>query len=192
MAMGNLRIKVLIGVAAAIGVFLLVTSGPSDEANAVVAPRIARAQPVSDEQQLLGHPAGRNVSSTRETFSVGTVSELLHRMNNRVAARGDSKALFHKLSWYVPPPPPPPPPAPVYTPPPPPTAPALPFGVMGSYSRPGDPTVYFLTRNDRVFDVRVGDTIDSTYKVDGEANGQLLLTYMPLKIQQSLTLGAAQ
>jgi hypothetical protein len=192
MAIANLRIKVLIGVAAAIGVYLLVSSGPADEANAVVAPRTPRAPPPSDETQLLAQPAGRNVSSTRQTVSVGAVSELLNRLNHRVVARGDSKALFHKLSWYVPPPPPPPPPAPAYTPPPPPTAPALPFGVMGSYSRPGDPTVYFLTRNDRVFNVRIGDTIDSTYKVDGEANGQLLLTYMPLKIQQSLTLGATQ
>jgi len=77
-------------------------------------------------------------------------------------------------------------------PPPAPTAPPLPFGVMGSYARPGDAPVYFLTRGDRVFDVRVGDTIDHTYSVDSATNGQLLFTYLPLKIQQSLALGGTQ
>jgi hypothetical protein len=63
---------------------------------------------------------------------------------------------------------------------------------MGSYAHPGDATVYFLTRGDRVFDVHVGDTIDGTYSVDGAANGQLQLTYKPLNIQQTLPLGDSQ
>ncbi|MGB8326919.1 MAG: hypothetical protein WCE48_05000, partial [Steroidobacteraceae bacterium] len=61
--------------------------------------------------------------------------------------------------------------------------------VMGHYARPGDATVYFLTRGDRVFDVRVGDTIDNTYSVDSATDDQLLLTYKPLNIQQALPLG---
>jgi hypothetical protein len=77
-------------------------------------------------------------------------------------------------------------------PPPPPTAPPLPFTVMGSYARAGTPTVYFLTRGDRVFDVHVGDTIDNTYSVDGAANGLLTLTYKPLNIQQTLAVGGSQ
>jgi hypothetical protein len=63
---------------------------------------------------------------------------------------------------------------------------------MGRYAHPGDATVYFLTRDDRVFDVHIGDTIDNIYSVDGVANGQLLLTYKPLNIQQSLALGDSQ
>jgi hypothetical protein len=73
--------------------------------------------------------------------------------------------------------------------PPPPSAPPLPFAAMGSYARGTDSTVYFLTRGDRVFDVRVGDTIDNLYSVDGAENGQLKLTYKPLNIQQSLAIG---
>ena len=38
-------------------------------------------------------------------------------------------------------------------------------------------------------DVKVGDTLDNTYSVDGVKSGRLLLTYMPLKIQQSLAVG---
>lgn len=62
---------------------------------------------------------------------------------------------------------------------------------MGSYSHPGDPTTYFLMRGDRVFDVHVGDRIDGTYSVDREENGQLLLTFLPLKIQQGLALAGS-
>ncbi len=101
------------------------------------------------------------------------------------------ESLFHTQSWYVAPPPPPPAPV-VVVKPPPPTAPPLPFTVMGSYAHPGDATVYFLTREDRVFDVHIGDTIDNIYSVDGAANGQLLFTYKPLNIQQSLPLGDSQ
>jgi len=108
-----------------------------------------------------------------------------------VAASKTVGSLFHTQSWYVAPPAPPPVPV-VEVAPPPPTAPPLPFTVMGSYARPGDSTVYFLTRGDRVFDVHVGDTIDNTYSVDSAANGQLQLTYKPLNIQQALPLGVSQ
>jgi hypothetical protein len=59
---------------------------------------------------------------------------------------------------------------------------------MGSYRADGTAT-YFLTAGDRVYDVKIGDTLDNTYSVDGVKSGQLLFTYMPLKIQQSLAVG---
>jgi len=77
----------------------------------------------------------------------------------------------------------------VYQPPPAPTAPPLPFAFMGSYRTQGGGAVYYLTAGDRVYDVKVGDTLDNTYSVDGVKSGQLLLTYMPLKIQQSIAVG---
>jgi len=60
---------------------------------------------------------------------------------------------------------------------------------MGSYKAEDGASIYFLTAGDRVFDVRVGDTLDRTYSVDAVQSGQMLLTYMPLKIQQSLAVG---
>jgi hypothetical protein len=60
---------------------------------------------------------------------------------------------------------------------------------MGSYAPDGAAPVFFLTRADRVYDVRIGDTLDSTYSVDGFNGGRLLLTYKPLNIQQQLTAG---
>ena len=97
---------------------------------------------------------------------------------------------FSPHSWYVAPPPPPPAPRGV------PRAAAAAdraaaaVRVHGQLQR-GDGAVqtYFLTAGDRVYDVKVGDTLDNTYSVDGVKSGQLLLTYMPLKIQQSLAVG---
>lgn len=179
------RLKVLAAVAVAIGVYILASApdSPTATSGAVSKPGSERAGSLAP-----GGAVPRNVSST----SGPDASSLLARLSRRVSDGTAAPALFHTQSWYVAPPPPPP--APYVEPPPPPapTAPPLPFSVMGSYARPGDVTVYFLTRGDRVFDVRIGDTIDHTYSVDSAANGQLLLTYLPLKIQQTLALGGSQ
>ena len=182
------RVKVLSAVAAAIAVYI-VASAP--DAPTATTGTVARRTSVAGSGSSSSAPGGavrRDVSST----SGPDASSLLARLSRRVSDGKAAPALFHAQSWYVAPPPPPP--APYVEPPPPPapTAPPLPFTVMGSYAHPGTATVYFLTRGDRVFDVRVGDTIDGTYSVDGAANGQLQLTYKPMNIRQSLPLGASQ
>jgi hypothetical protein len=95
--------------------------------------------------------------------------------------------LFSGHSWFVAPPPPPV----VEVAPPPPSAPPLPFTVLGSYASAGGEPVYFLVKGDSVYDVRIGDVIDNTYSVDSMSNGQLQLTYLPLKIGQTLPVGSA-
>jgi len=112
----------------------------------------------------------------------------------RVADPKAAGTLFAVHSWYVPPPPPP---APVVdttpAPPPKPTAPPLPYKLIGSYTPDGEKTVFFLSAGDKVYDVHVGDTIDNTYSIDSYNNGQLVLTYKPLNLQQQLLLtGAGQ
>jgi hypothetical protein len=57
---------------------------------------------------------------------------------------------------------------------------------MGSYTPDGAAPVFFLTRGDRVYNVKIGDTLDNTYLVDSLSNGQLVLTYKPLDIKQQL------
>jgi hypothetical protein len=109
-------------------------------------------------------------------------------LSDRIVKDTTAASLFSAQSWYVAPPAPPPAPV-VAMPPPVPTAPPLPFAFMGSYRPEGAMPVYFLTAGDRVFDVKIGDTLDNNYSVDGVKSGQLLLTYMPLKIQQSLAVG---
>ncbi len=166
------RLKVLFAAAAAVGVYILASSpdSPTTAVVAEVSPGV-RAQPMASAGSVR-HDTGYSLT------------RLAHRVSEGKAV----EALFHTQSWYVAPPAPPPAPV-VVVKPPPPTAPPLPFTVMGRYAHPGDRTVYFLTRDDRVFDVHIGDTIDNIYSVDGTANGQLLLTYKPLNIQQSLPLG---
>jgi hypothetical protein len=104
----------------------------------------------------------------------------------RTADASNAGELFASRTWYTPPPPPPPPPPAAVVAP---TAPPLPFRFLGAYSDGGGPTVYFVTRDDRVYDVKPGDTIDQTYSVDAIRDGNLVFTYKPLNVQQLLPLG---
>ena len=108
--------------------------------------------------------------------------------SDRIVKDTTAASLFSAQSWYVAPPAPPPAPMVVQAPPAP-TAPPLPFAYMGTYRPEGAVPTYFLTSGDRVYDVKIGDTLDDTYSVDGVRSGQMLLTYIPLKIQQSLAVG---
>lgn len=112
----------------------------------------------------------------------------------RTADVAHTAALFATHSWYVaPPPPPPPPPAPAASlAPPVPTAPPLPYQYIGSYKPDSEAQVFFLTHDDRVYDAKVGDTLENTYHIDGFNGSQLLLTYKPLNIQQQLMVGSTQ
>lgn len=105
----------------------------------------------------------------------------------RVVAESTSPNLFVSHSWYVAPPPEPQLPARPVAP----TAPPLPFTLLGSYARKGEPIVFFLVKNDRIFDARVGDVLEKQYSVDAVENGQLRMTYLPLGIKQSLAVGGA-
>jgi hypothetical protein len=174
------RFKVLCAVAAAVGIYIVAFSPDSTSTTATPA--------ATNANRTAAASAGSAAHGSVQGGSPGG-GNLLTRLAHRVATSNTVAALFHSQSWYVAPPPPPP--APVVAPPPP-TAPPLPFTVMGSYARPGDATVFFLTRADRVFDVHVGDTIDNTYSVDSFAAGQLTLTYKPLSIKQTLAVGDPQ
>ena len=169
----TLRAKILIGMALACAgyVAMMPDSGqtiePTHNASAAPVPHVIRAV-------VSGHKS--------------PVMNASYRMSERIVKDVAAVALFSAHSWFVAPPPPPPPPPVAFAPPPAPTAPPLPFVFMGSYQSQGAVT-YFLTAGDRVYDAKVGDTLDNTYSVDDVKSGQLLLTYMPLKIQQSLAVG---
>jgi hypothetical protein len=92
--------------------------------------------------------------------------------------------VFQAKSWYVPPPPPKP------VPPPPPAPPPLPFIYMGKLLEEDKLTV-FLTKQNRHYAVKAGDTLDGTYRVESVSAQQVLFTYLPLNMQQTLTLGGA-
>lgn len=93
---------------------------------------------------------------------------------------------FGAHDWTPPPPPPPPLP-----PPPPPQAPQLPFSYLGKELVDGRLEV-FLSRQDRTFIVREDDVIEGTYRVEKISPPTMVLTYLPLKQQQTLSIGNAQ
>jgi hypothetical protein len=172
------RFKVLVVIAAAVGVYVLASS-----------PKQAVAD---DDAGQSGATSAAKSTHVRRALqpAVSHAANALTRLALRVSNDKSAGFLFPIQSWFIAPPPPPPAPV-VEIKPPPPTAPPMPFAVMGSYARAGEPTVYFLTRGDRVFDVHIGDTLDNTYTIDSETHGQLMLTYKPLNIQQALTLGGS-
>jgi hypothetical protein len=76
--------------------------------------------------------------------------------------------------------------------PPAPRAPALPFTYLGRYVAEGAEAVFIVSKADRVYDVHIGDVIDSTYSVDSVENGRLMFTYLPLQERQGLPLGESE
>jgi hypothetical protein len=92
--------------------------------------------------------------------------------------------LFAARSWQPPPPKALPPP-----PPPPPRAPPFPYTYMGGMSDDGKLTAYFGA-GEKVIVVRAGDVINSAYRVDSLAAGQMQLTYLPLNQQLVIPIGA--
>lgn len=107
----------------------------------------------------------------------------LSKLQREALAEGDAPSdLFAAKSWYVPPPPPKP------LPPPPPSAPPLPFAYMGKMIEDGHLTV-FLTKQDRNYVVKAGETLEGMYKVESVTPLMMTLVYLPLNIKQTLMIG---
>ena len=177
----SIRTKLLVVAAVAIGGY--VAFAPNDSTT---------AEPTNNNTTA-SHAHSPRPAQTRRQSATHDLLMLTHR----VSANTSSAALFASHSWYTPPPPPPPAPAPVLTAAQEaalkaPVAPPLPFAYMGTYSASGSQPVFFLTQGDRVYNVRIGDTLNDIYSVDSFTNGQLVMTYKPLQIQQQLTVGSTQ
>jgi len=76
-------------------------------------------------------------------------------------------------------------------PPPPPEPPPLPFKYLGQLSEAGRKQV-FLAAGDRNLVVSAGDVVDGLYRIDAIGTEELMLTYLPMNVQQTLPTGAAQ
>lgn len=69
-----------------------------------------------------------------------------------------------------------------------PTAPPLPFAYIGKVIEDGTETV-FLTREDKSYAVKRGETIDGVYRVEKIAPSSVTFTYLPLRQKQQLATG---
>jgi hypothetical protein len=186
----TLRTKALIGIAVACAGYIVLMP----DASQTIEPTHATSTPSRGAGAAgTSAPGAAAPSRTIHPAQAGRKSPVMNASffgpSDRIVKDTAAASLFSPQSWYVAPPPPPPAPPAPYQPPPAPTAPPLPFAFMGSYRTQGGGAIYYLTAGDRVYDVKVGDTLDNTYSVDGVKSGQLLLTYMPLKIQQSIAVG---
>ncbi|MFJ4065794.1 hypothetical protein ACIPW4_10890 [Pseudomonas sp. NPDC089996] len=71
-----------------------------------------------------------------------------------------------------------------------PTAPALPFQFVGRMGDRDDLQI-FLQSGEKLYVVRQGDVIDSTYRLDRVSANELDLVYLPLHQSQTLSVGSA-
>jgi hypothetical protein len=115
----------------------------------------------------------------------------LEKLGKRAQTEHKTVDIFKGKSWYVAPPKPKPVPPPPLPPPPPPTAPPMPYAYMGSYLAKDGRMIIFLTKGGQVYSVSQGDVLEGTYRVEGIAAGQLVLIYLPLNIQQTISIGEA-
>ncbi len=101
--------------------------------------------------------------------------------------------LFANLNWT--PPPPPPAPAPAPAPPPKPAAPVtppLPFTFVGMLERGAAKPEAFLAKGEALLVISIGDTLDNnTYRVDSLNANEIVMTYLPLNTQQTLSVPGA-
>ncbi len=173
----SFRAKVLIGVALACAGYVI---WMPDAGDTVEPARVGSTSALAENH-------AHALRSTSVANSSSPLVRISFAGSLRVVKDTAAAALFGAHSWFVAPPAPPPAPVIVQAPPAP-SAPPLPFAFMGTYKTDGA-QVYFLTMGDRVYDVKVGDKLNNTYSVDEVKGGQMMLTYLPLKIQQSLNVG---
>lgn len=115
--------------------------------------------------------------------------EVLHAPSkiSRVVPDSQGEA-FINLSW-VPPAPPAVTAPPQVLPSPAPTAPPLPFTFVGLLEKGADHPVAFVAKGDVLLVVAAGDTIDGdTYRVETLGAQKIVVTYLPMGIQQTLNL----
>lgn len=108
------------------------------------------------------------------------VARLERRKTQEVSAE-----LFDPPKWQEPPP------APVVVvkppPPPPPKPPELPFSYIGQMSDKGEVKV-FLAAGSETLTARTGDTLRGVYQVDSVSPTAVVFTYLPMKMQQTLSI----
>jgi len=158
--------RVLLFVALAGVSYFVLTAPPPDNGGGVVE---------AMEPRL---PSGRAPAS-RATEPI-TLLELKPR---RVAS--ERTTLFASTTWT-----PPPKPAAV-APAPPPAAPPLPFTYIGKRLEDGAWQVY-VSRGDQTLIMREQQTIDGTYRIDAVKPPQMILTYLPMNEQQTMSIGAGE
>lgn len=146
------------------------------------------------DDTLLAEPAGNARTSTTPSLTIAQVAttdkiEVVStppsgwHIMHRDAPSEKSTDLFPVHSWVVVAPTPKIKPAPL----PPPVAPPSPFTYMGKLDDGPKGTQIFLMANNKVYTVAKGEQVDAFWRLDGEDANQLLFTFLPLNLPQTLS-----
>jgi hypothetical protein len=135
-------------------------------------------------------PAQASAATPAPSTEADTLLSAAERARSIPRSKGE---LFTHLSWLPPPPAPaPPPPSPPPPKPPEPKAPPLPFTFVGILERGSVRPEVFLAKADTLLVVAEGDLLDNnTYRVDSLNANEVVMTYLPLNIQQTLQASGA-
>ena len=135
---------------------------------------------MAQSQALTSSKGGtRQVAERREAMDLNVENLVRHKYK---APKSDPFASYTPKPSALPLAPPPPPPAPV--------APALPFTYMGRMVESNNTTL-FLSRQDQSYSVKINSVLEKNYRVDQISNDQVIFTYLPLNVQQTLSFGQA-
>lgn len=189
--MANLSkpLRLLFIACAGVGTFYVSAQLTKEQRDAQDGPddSIAQVAPRANPTPFSVPAASKHTVSERDS-----ALKLGDRTRTIPSSKGDP---FASLSWLRPPPPPPPPPPPAPTPPPPPppeppkpVAPPLPFTFVGMLERGAAKPQAFLAKGDALIVVSAQDTLDNnTYRIDSLNANEVVMTYLPLNIQQTLS-----
>ncbi len=166
----------LLAAAGALVFVLVMRSGSGD--NDIVQPVIKSASVGATDNAPAKSATERSAERAPEAPDVPSRAQVAK------SAKSDP---FAAKGWLPPPPPPPPPPAPVAPPPPPPPmAPPVPYKFIGQIEDKSAKPAAFITKGDALFVVHVGDVIENTYRIESFNSAQVVITYLPLKQQQTI------
>ena len=133
------------------------------------------------------HPAKKRTVHKEKLVGsdIDSTGEIQLAKLNRQVLPEDVKAMFISQSWYTPPP--------TFTSQLPkveaPTVPPFPFEFKGKIMEEGEKTAVFLNKQGKSFIVREGDVLDKTYSVDEVNPPEMILTYLPSNIKQTIQIG---
>ena len=143
---------------------------------------VAALWPVPEDDSAGG--VATQAPGARKRASLGTPRiQQLHPLTPPGPARErEITDLFPRQGWT--------PPAIASAAPEKPTAPPLPFTYAGRYTE-GSNIIVYLNEGAKMHKVRLGDTVNATYKIENIAPAAITLTYLPLGLQQTLQTGSA-
>ena len=144
---------------------------------------VGREEGANDEQIVAprnGNPIERAAFKKQESENPPPLE--LNKLN-RSAVDEVKQNLFVAKSWNVPQPPP------KVGKPAAPAAPPLPFSYMGKLQEESGRLIIYLAKGDQAYAVSQGDVIENTYRIDAVEAKQIVITYLPMAIKQTLPIG---